>query len=95
MPIIVIFTRADNPQKADKMLKHVQNEFEKKKNNYLFEDKKENDVKFIKLLAMCFGRKSTAITNCRESLAQRILGKFFYKKDLFILMFYLFIVVSI
>ena len=51
LPIIVIFTRADNPQKADKMLKHVQNEFEKKKNNYLFEDKKENDIKFIKLLA--------------------------------------------
>jgi len=51
LPIIIVFTRAANPKEAEGQLKYVQNEFNKKKYINVFEENKENDVKFLKVLA--------------------------------------------
>ena len=49
LPIIIVFTIAENPKKTNGMIDYVQKEFNKKKQINIYEE--QNDVKFLKVLA--------------------------------------------
>ena len=51
LPIIVVFTQSENQIETDKMMEKVKNKLENTKKLNGFDDKKDNDIKILKVLA--------------------------------------------
>ena len=51
LPIIVVFTQSENQIETDKMMEKVKNKLENNKKLNGFDDKKDNDIKILKVLA--------------------------------------------